>query len=83
YPNMHFKSILLLAGLASFAAAAPQQCSVKQKSGYQVCCKNISLLGCTLLQAGTICSGSSYCCKTNTVQNAKGGLINVNANLIS
>ncbi|KAG0014475.1 hypothetical protein BGZ82_001744 [Podila clonocystis] len=68
---MHFKSMLLLCGLLSFAAANPiPGCSASGQK--QVCCSG--LLACLIQVAGSNCNNKAYCCTTSA---PVGSLVNV------
>ncbi|KAG0272029.1 hypothetical protein BGZ96_005488, partial [Linnemannia gamsii] len=69
---MHFKALLLLCGVVSFAAANPvKTCNA---SGYkQVCCDG-GLLDCLVQVSGASCGNTVNCCKTNA---ATGAIISV------
>ncbi|KAK3842319.1 MAG: hypothetical protein J3R72DRAFT_523772 [Linnemannia gamsii] len=77
YPKMHFKSLLLVCGLLSIAAANPTRKTCDSPEyNTQVCCNGVlSIATCAVQVLTQTCSADTYCCKADSA----GGLVNISA----
>jgi hypothetical protein len=71
---MHFKVVIALCGLLSFAAANPPSSHCNAPGNKQVCC--VGLLPCLVQILGSTCKGQAYCCATDQSVDS---IVNINA----
>ncbi|KAG0358114.1 hypothetical protein BGX24_006072 [Mortierella sp. AD032] len=74
---MQFKSLLLVCGLLSIAAANPTPRKTCDATVHkQACCDGLLNVACLIQLVTSTCTNTAYCCETG---DSVGGLINVNA----